>query len=72
MTYDTPYRIENVTRRDNGVSIPSYEVMTVEDGVICKGDNYAQLRRLVDLANGASRGEKAGLIDVTTYRPKTL
>jgi hypothetical protein len=47
MAYDYPYRIEINTRQDRTM----YEIERNGEGVICSGEKFAEMRKLVDIAN---------------------
>lgn len=46
--YDHPYRLECNFRPNDTVV---YEVHRTGEGVICRGENFMEMRRMVDAAN---------------------
>jgi hypothetical protein len=55
MAYDYPYRLERTIRySQNGYTlVDTYKVLRTGDGVICEGENFNEMRKLVDAANEA-------------------
>lgn len=45
--YDYPYRLELDTRTDRTV----YQVLRTGEGVICQGENFSEMHKLVEAAN---------------------
>lgn len=57
--YDHPYRLERyVTHSHTGQSIvQTYVIARTGEGEICRGENFNEMRRLVDAANEAALQE---------------
>jgi hypothetical protein len=54
MTYDTPYRLE----RDQRGNYTVYNIVHKDGDVICSGENFIELRKLIEAANEAAAIEQ--------------
>ena len=52
MAYDRPYRLEYFVNRRTDRD--TYAIMRTGEGIICEGENFDEMRKLVDCANEAT------------------